>query len=268
MLRFTRLVSLWLGWCASCAELTPASMPESTGESMPESVSTLAPAQPIAEVCPRPFGSAEEIASTPREYPGFELLALHLDQDAVAATTATYDRLVADILAIHASDPSLAPIGYFARRSATELVLTPDTQTAERIKTGKYSAWDCLNDFYGLKSMRVLEYKHPISTFVILTLKGNYNMSLVAGAYRMLPGIVQAEPEGFGGDTSTICAQRSGTNFEYVLHYATGDCQAGCSIHDAHHFVSTSAGSIETRETWDSTTDERVPEWFARLCKR
>ena len=101
-----------------------------------------------------------------------------------------------------------------------------------------------------------------------LTLKGLYNLELLASLYAQLPGIVNVESNSFGGDGSTICARRAGTEIEYVFDRGSGDCPAGCIDHVAKRVVSTSAGAISPRETWDSQSGTPRPEWFTRACAR
>ena len=175
--------------------------------------------------------------------------------------------MVADVKAIRAAEPALADVDYFAPNDGKTLLLTPNEVTFESIDPGDYSAWDCLNDFYGLESIEPNRATIGDS-HVLLTLKGLYNMNLVGEVYGKLPGIESVEANSFGGDGPTICAQRSGSTIEYVVDRAGGDCPGGCTTHDAHRFVSTAAGMIEAREVWSPDMFETPPDWFSRVCSR
>jgi hypothetical protein len=225
------------------------------------------PAGPITGPCPMPIGTAAEVAATPRADTNLELLALHLDAGKVAATQETYDRVVADVAAIRRLAPELADIGYFPPHDGKQLGLVPNDLTARSIEAGDYSAWDCLNDFYGVESLEVIPNIFGPS-LVLITLKGIYDLDRVAEAYRMLPGIEDADPNFGGGDSSTICALRDATRIEYVVDRAGGDCPAGCTTHDAQLFASDAAGSVEAGASWDTESGAPPPEWFERVCSR
>ncbi len=229
--------------------------------------SVAVPNGPMTGPCPMPLGSAAEIALTPRSDENLELLALQLDEGALVATQATYDWVVDDVAAIRALDPDLAGIGYFPPHDGKTLALTPTEVAFQSIEAGQYSAWDCLNDFYGLESI----VPSPLTitrSFVVLTLEGIYDLPQLAELYGQLPGIERAEANGFGGDGPKICAQRIARGIEYVVDNAGGDCPAGCTTHDAHHFESAAPGEIEALDTWNSEDTAEAPEWFTRVCRR
>jgi hypothetical protein len=131
------------------------------------------------------------------------------------------------------------------------------------MRAGGYSAWDCLNDFYGLASPPDVS-----DAFVVLELEGTYALDVVAPVYAELPGVEQAQPNVVFGDGPTICAARDGEDYEYVVDRRGGDCPAGCTTNEAHHFRSTGAGVVEALEVWDSHTGETVPDWYLGVCGR
>ena len=229
--------------------------------------SVAVPNGPMTGPCPMPLGSAADVALTPRSDENLELLALQLDEGALVATQATYDWVVDDVAAIRALDPDLAGIGYFPPHDGKTLALTPTEVAFQSIEAGQYSAWDCLNDFYGLESI----VPSPLTitrSFVVLTLEGIYDLPQLAELYGQLPGIERAEANGFGGDGPKICAQRIARGIEYVVDDAGGDCPAGCTTHDAHHFESAAPGEVEALDTWNSEDTAEAPEWFTRVCRR
>lgn len=223
---------------------------------------------PAAEVsgptqCPTPLGTATEIAATPRADQNLELLALQLDGDRMSASDETYARVVADVGAIRAAHPELADIGFFGYTDGKSLVVRPDAMTMQRIHAREYSAWKCLNDFYELQSLEFVG-----DAYLLLTFKGNYNLEQLRQLYMRLPGIRSAETNLAGGDASKICLLRDGASIEYVVDRASGDCLAGCTIHDAHYFVSTRAGEVEAKGSWNSAAMvTNAPDWW-RVCSR
>jgi hypothetical protein len=225
--------------------------------------SAAVPSAAISGPCVMPLGTAAEIAATPRADESLEMLALRVDSGRVTASEETYARVGADIAAIRGAQPELADIGHFPRDDGKALLLALDDLTALSFAKHEYTAWDCLNDFYGLESLE------PVSaSYALLTLKGNYDLELLAGLYLQLPGIRGASANQSGGNGPTICARRAGSNVEYVFDRASGDCLAGCIDHDAHAFLSTAPGVIEAMGAWNSQASETPPDWFRRVCLR
>lgn len=219
------------------------------------------PAGPITGPCPMPIGSAEEIAATPRDDANLELLALALDTAEIVATQETYDRVIADVAAIRALEPSIADVGYLGSNDGKQLLLSPDDKTMQSIAAGEYSAWDCLNDFYQLDPTKPMPIQVG-SSFVVITLKGQYHLGQLSDLYAKLPGIESVEPNSFIGDGPSIHARHRGDDIEYIVDRAGGDCPAGCTSHDAHFFVSTAPGVVEAMGSWNSEAGEMPPAWF------
>jgi hypothetical protein len=118
-----------------------------------------------------------------------------------------------------------------------------------------YTAWDCLNDFFGVDEINVGHPQIVDDWYVSIRLKGRYDMERVSQAYALLPGVSRATPTVAMGDGPTTCAARSG-----------GDCPAGCTETTAYYFVSSSPGSVEHIDTWDGAPyDSEAPDWYT-LC--
>lgn len=227
------------------------------------------PTAPVEGPCPMPVGTSEEIAATPRRDRSLEALALHLEGDRITASGEMYERVVSDVQAIHATHASLANIGFFPQNDGKTLILTPDALTTQSIQNSQYTAWDCLNSFYGLESLNLSDFEFT-DQIVTLELKGLYNTRSIAAVYARLPGIKNAQANGYGGDRSTICAQRDGSTITYVFDERGGDCPAGCTEHDAHAFRSTAPGQIEPIGAWndhDLATAPPPPDWYS-ICQR
>lgn len=216
-----------------------------------------------SDACPTPLGAAADIAATPRSDPNLELLALSIDRGRVTAKEETYSRVVADVAAMREAEPQIASVKYLPPTGGRELLVYPDEQTMELIKDGNYSAWDCLNDFYRLQHMEL----GADEKYFVLSLKGMYDLELLSQLYKELPGMMEVHPNWGAGDGPTLCAKRNGSEYEYVVDRADGDCPSGCIIHRAHAFRSSAAGQVEPRGVWNSETNEPPPEWFSRICR-
>jgi hypothetical protein len=223
------------------------------------------PSGPITGPCPTPLGSPEELALTPRQDTSLELLALSLEPDNVTASQATYERLSADVAAIRALAPELADIDYRGGNDGRSLGLAFSDIGAQSLALDEYSAWDCLNEAYGLRSLQTTD--NFGDTWVWLELDGTYNLPLVAELYAQLPAVVEASENGFAGDGSTLCVARDGERYDYVVDRAGGDCPSGCTEHEAHHFESAAAGQLTELDTWSSVSGQPAPAWFAELCR-
>jgi len=223
------------------------------------------PPEPITGPCPAPIGSGEELALTPRAEPSLELLGLSLEPELerVTVTQATYDRLVADVAAIRALEPGLADIDYRPRHDGKTLYLAFTGVGARSVAAGQYTAWDCLNDVYGVTSLATGIGVRDRAA--LLALEGTYDMARLATLYAQLPEVESAQANGTL-DGPTLCAARDGDRHEYVIDRAGGDCPEGCTEHEAFYFESTSAGQITAGGRWSSESDGPAPEWFARIC--
>jgi hypothetical protein len=204
------------------------------------------------------------VALTPRGDSRLEQLALTLAPEALTIDTASYERVIADVAAIRTLQPALADIDYRGGHDGKTVVLGLSDEGAQSFAAGRYSAWDCLNDFYGLLGMQ--SYEVAGSTFVTLELKGIYNLQVLAELYGALPEVQSAEPSYGVGDGSTLCARREGEHYEYVVDRAGGDCPSGCTEHEAHLFASDAAGQIGAVDSWNSSDPSPAPSWFREIC--
>jgi hypothetical protein len=220
----------------------------------------------VTGTCPGVVGSADEVALTPRGEPNLEQLALMLAPEAVTTDTASYERVVADVAAIRALQPELADIAYRGRHDGKTIVLGLSDRGAQSFAAGKYSAWDCLNDFYGLVGTESYEVARS-STFVSLELKGIYNLEVLASLYGQLPEVESAEPSYGLGAGPTLCVQRDGGRYEYVVDRASGDCESGCIEHEAYLFASDSVGQVGAVDSWNSSDTSPRPSWLNAICR-
>lgn len=184
--------------------------------------------------------SATELAETPRENTNLELLALKFSRS-IVADQGVYNSLVRDVGLIKARDPGVSDIQYFPHDDGKGLLLTADAATIEQMQAGTYTAWNCLNDAYGVQSAN---FNLGLVPFAELELEGIYNIRRVAQQYGGLPGIKSAMPNMGGGDGSTICVVEQNEITHYVFDRAGGDCPAGCTEHEYKHFTVTAGGGV------------------------
>ncbi|HET7540849.1 MAG TPA: hypothetical protein VFK05_13290 [Polyangiaceae bacterium] len=194
-----------------------------------------------ADTCSIAGPSAQELSATPRSNTNLELLALKFSSG-IVAEQAIYDRLVRDVAAIVARDPSVSDIRYFAPHDGKGLLLVTDEQTLGQMRAGTYSDWNCLNQTYGVENT---EFNAGSVSFAVLTLEGIYDIPRLAKQYAALPKIRSAEANIGGGDGPTICVTRESDVWHYVFDRASGDCPAGCTEHEYFHFTVTTSGSVE-----------------------
>ena len=190
--------------------------------------------------CPSDLPDAQELAATPRADTNVELLALRFS-NGVVADQAIYDRLSRDLTLITDQDSSVSDIHYFPPSDGKGLLLQTDSQTASEMQAGTYTAWNCLNDAYGLQNTIISVGSVP---FVELELEGIYDIERVAKQYAALPGIKSASSNIGGGDGPTICVVRKDDAWHYVFDRASGDCLAGCYEHEYTHFTVSTNGTV------------------------
>jgi hypothetical protein len=99
-----------------------------------------------------------------------------------------------------------------------------------------------------------------------LELGGVFNLPLVAGLYKLLPEVTDAEPSASVGDGSTLCVSREGEHYEYGVDRAGGDCPSGCTEHEVHGFSSDTVGQVTALGEWSSVSGEPAPAWFGAIC--
>jgi len=221
--------------------------------------------QPLSvfQACPEPFGNAEDLAATPRADENLESLALVVEPDRVVASQANYERVVADVAAIRALVPGLAPIEFRPSHDSRNVHISITDPGLEAWGMGAFCGMDRLNEALGA-TVDATDNWDLIAPRLVL--RGIYNMPRVEQLYEQLPGINDAAIFEGPADGPTWCIARDGAEYEYVVDRATGDCSSGCQAHEAHRFSSEAAGKATPLEIWRSADGEPPPGWYARLC--
>jgi hypothetical protein len=203
------------------------------------------PKAPIEGPCPTLVGDASEMALSPRSDPSLEALALSLEPERVIASQESYDRVVADIAALRALAPDLAGITFTPPYERSVDVEFGDV-ASQSIAASQYSAWNCLNEFYG--PMNVSSVDNAPAGLVRLAFQRTFNGEVLAELYRQLPGVRSGEPTYAPGLGTALAARKNGDLFEYFVRTSDASCDTECPspIDDstARRFQSTTAGAI------------------------
>ncbi|WP_437665317.1 hypothetical protein [Sorangium sp. So ce1182] len=205
------------------------------------------------------LATPEELALTPMDDPGAEVLAREATQSFIAPLD-VYERVKRDLAAIHAMEPDLANISG-AHRSLVELGISWTEAGKAAIDAGTYHAWDCLNEYYGATSFTNFD-RTPVT---FLQFAGNFDMEMLAREYAKLPEVESTDAAGLSGDGSTACLSIDGEEYRYILDLASGeDCIAGCSDHLYFGFSTTPDGTVTPLGS-HASSDSAVPAWFTEL---
>lgn len=204
------------------------------------------PKAAIEGPCPSVVGDAGEMALSPRADENLEALALSLEPQRVIASQATYERVAADMAALRALAPELSSIQFTPPYEQSVEIVFGDV-ARQSIISAQYSAWNCLNDFYGPMDISDVAAATPPG-LVSLQFQRPFNGEVLAELYRQLPGVTAGEPSYSDGLGTALAARRSGDTFEYFVRTSDASCGATCPspIDDttARHFTSSSAGSV------------------------
>ncbi|MCP4655700.1 MAG: hypothetical protein GY856_09805 [bacterium] len=233
-------------------------------------VSLLVPAVTLADGGEPPMcgdipllGTAEEISATPRENPDAELLAL-LMGGGLTANQAVYERVLADTDAIRALFPAVSHITSVWDVDPHSILLSVDGPTKAAILAGTYTAWDCLNDWYGFELESVFQF----SDVAILGTAGVFDVPAISPQYVQLPGILWAGPNGYAGDGPTICGIQSAPTHHYFFYDGEGDCLAGCIYKSYTYFTTRPDSSPKFHGVWENDSGDPRPWWLElfELC--
>lgn len=211
--------------------------------------------------------TAAELASTPRADTNLELLALKLSKGRVVADQAIYDRLVRDVAVLRAQWPELATIPFFPTHDGKTISLNVDQDTAASMKSGAYTAWQCLNTRLGARlPFDYLRLGSAEPAIVIFKLKGLYAIDVLAPEYGRLPGVITSHA-GTPGDGSTICVTPGPDTWHYVIDQGSNDCPF-CIDHTYFHFTTSVDGVVVALEQWSTTIGQMPPAWVTQYASR
>jgi hypothetical protein len=231
----------------------------SGGDISTSGADTSANPPPSLSECPERLGDPDDLAATPRADENLEFLALAVESDGVVVSQANYERVVADVAAIRALLPELAPIEYRPPHDGRSLQLSLGDAGIDAWAMG---AFDCLNEAFGAMATNIMDNFDFI--YPLFVMRGIYDMPRVAQLYEQVPQ-VNAELLPGPTDGPTWCIGRNGSEYEYVID-RRANCVAVCQEHEAHHFSSAAAGEPTPLAIWRSAQGEPPPGWYTRLC--
>jgi hypothetical protein len=129
--------------------------------------------------------------------------------------------------------------------------------SAEQALTGN-AAVDDLVTRYGISVRQY--YRWSIGDVALLRTSRPLNMAALAARFATMPGVIWAEPNGYGGDGNDIRArpENGGWRLEYSVGF--GDCPAGCIGRHVWTFAVDSTGAVR----YLGGSGDPLPSWPPR----
>ena len=212
-------------------------------------------------------GTRDQMRLSPRDNVDAERIALRTT-DALIAPEDRYQRVVADLAAIRAvaSDPGAT--GTFHSFGTHSLILSVTPEIVAAITAGRYTALDCLHEWYGGRRVNVLK----ALDMVIVGFTPLYHPRRIAEAYVQHPDVLGADPDTMsgGGDDITLCNESFGGTHRYLFHKGSGDCPAGCIDWAYRGYEVTEDGKVTRLAPWkrSSGVEGVTPQWVTPGCFR
>jgi hypothetical protein len=181
------------------------------------------------------------IEGTPKENEEAELMAICLSGELIAPDS-LYEQIVTDLEAIRSQFGDSIEMVNKIKFMPTWwmpncLLINFDDTTGEKILLGEYDAWDELNLMYKVTQIKTRPVIPGFGCLVSLSFEGRFHPCHLAEQYRVLPGVMFAEPNGIEGDGSNVYARQIGNDITYLFRLAYGDCPAGCISSEFWYFV-------------------------------
>lgn len=154
------------------------------------------PTTPIIKECSgiNVIGTTKEIAATPRQDENLEHLALFLS-DGLTADEHLYQRIVADIEAIRATEPRVAHIQYLWEHDGKELFINvSDRNTHQQILAGRHAQWNCLAKYYNLLSSEDSSWEGSSRYDLRAKFEGIYDLEILADVFAQIQGFEFVAP--------------------------------------------------------------------------
>jgi hypothetical protein len=197
---------------------------------------------------------------TPKPNAEAEQLSLEAT-GALIAPQPVYERVVNELNVIRTTYPPFADIAAIPSWSLQNLILGFDDAGRVAVQEGIYTAWDVLNNSYGVTQISLLGSAGAVA----ITFAGRYNMPLLAGEYAKLSHVQYAEPDYIVGDGNDVCLSIDGETHFFIFDAGSGDCPAGCIQHTYWAFAATVDSGITVLGTWDNSSGNAQPPWLLDL---
>ncbi len=225
-----------------------------------------------AEVAPKCGDSVlqstqAEIAMSPRDNEDAERLVLR-SSEALVASEDRYQRVVADLAAIHAAHPEPGARRVFGHFGTHMLIIELPPAIIESAAAGEYKALDCLNEWYGGRIHSVLN----AVKMIFVEFPALYHPLRLVEAYSQVPDVtlVEANAVAGDGDDITLCDGAFGGAHRYLFRHADGNCLDGCLNIRYRGYEVTPGGAVTELEPWTARRDgEPVadqPSWVQPDC--
>lgn len=209
-------------------------------------------------------GRLADLAASPRPREDLESMASAM-AGTVVAPQAVYERVLADLAEIGRQPSPLTELGFYRNVWPYTLYLELEPATADAVISGRYPAWDCLNERYGLESVAPFN-RPPFGAGADLTFDKVLDTRQLAEEYAALPGVISAKPAystrfpvpGFFQPISSWCGEIEGSLYKYYARLSDGTL---------YHFTSL-PGAVPVRV--GTTLGNPTPVWLdeARACFR
>lgn len=199
----------------------------------------------------------DETAMTPRADAEAELLAIEASGEIVAPQP-LYERVVAELAAIRADEPSLVTVVARPSWPPSSLEVTLDEEGRAAYDAGTFDAWDCPNELYHATAI-----EDGFLGALVVRFAGLYDVQQILVDYAAVEHVVHADLDRFGdGDGPDVCLSIDGDLHTYVFDDARGDCPAGCTEHLYTGFTVDIDGTITALGSFDPAEPVTPPAWL------
>ncbi|HEX5132782.1 MAG TPA: hypothetical protein VFX92_09875 [Candidatus Krumholzibacteria bacterium] len=209
---------------------------------------------------PPPPQDQSTIDDTPRENREAEVAALWMAGE-LFAPGKLYEELRDDLSAIRDeyldSIPETA-IQFFPPWVVTQLIILPDNATWDKIRGGEPNPVDSLNVIFHATGLDTLRFSW---LWGLISYEGRLHPQRLAEIYAAQPGVIVAEPNGYGGDWDNMYPWKHDGHMTYLFRSGYGDCPAGCIFSDFWYFRRVD-GHTEYVGAYSTENDPMAPDWW------
>lgn len=179
------------------------------------------------------------------------------DSDRVELNQRMVDRVYLSLISIYLSAEKISACDSVTRKYEIHTFYNPPLQEILVMLDTSYAwthAWLQYNPFTGNPVIDSLVQKYQIAITdvntgwdVLVVLKSNILINTLAlcKKFRIIPGILSADPNWAFGDGHDITYEKKNGKDLFTFTLKWGDCPAGCIYHHSWHFLVTDNYSVE-----------------------
>ncbi len=213
--------------------------------------------------CSNPFSSLrkQDIELTAEDYVEAELVALCLSGELIAPDDLSSQVLgdLAEIRSIYIEKySSFSRIRFEPPWIPSCLIISFDSATAQQVANDEYHSWDQLNESYEVINIDTSSIRND---WVVLNFRDRLHPRRLAEIYGTLPGVIYAEPDFWGGDSSRVYPRQTYRGITYLFYEGWGDCPAGC-INKIYWYFGIGYNRPAFIGYWNPQEDPREPDWW------